>query len=92
MANSSSTARPARKPPPIEAIWVTASTLHFDLFDGRSIAVPLDFYPPLHAASVSERNQYEIHGGTVHWSSLGFSLTSSDLLQGRRKSRRKHRK
>lgn len=89
MANSSpSRDRPAGNPPPVEAVWVTASVLHFDLADGRSIAVPLSFYPPLQQAAAAERNQYEIHGGRVYWAALGFNLTSWDLLRGRRKSRR----
>jgi hypothetical protein len=92
MANSSPTPRSAHNPPPIEAVWITATTLHLDLTDGRSIAVPLSFYPPLQTAETPARNQYEIHGGTVYWASLGFKLTSSDLLQGRRKSRRTRQK
>jgi hypothetical protein len=87
MANSSPSALPSRKPPPVDAVWITASVLHFDLFDGRSISVPLGFYPPLQAAAASVRNQYEIHGGSVSWAAIGFKLTSSDLLQGRRKTR-----
>ncbi len=88
MANSSPSNRSARNPPPVEAVWVTASVLHFDLADGRSIAVPLSFYPPLLEAATPERNHYEIHGGKVYWAALRFNLTSSDLLRGRRKSRR----
>ena len=92
MANSSSSARPPRTPPHVEAVWITASVLHFDLTDGRSISVPLGFYPPLLAAAAPDRNHYEIHGGTVYWSVLGFRLTSSDLLQGRRKTRKSRQK
>lgn len=88
MANSSPSSRSPRNPPHVEAVWVTASMLHFDLADGRSIAVPLSFYPPLQQAAAPERNQYEIHGGKVHWATLGFNLTSWDLLRGRRKNRR----
>jgi hypothetical protein len=76
----------------VEAVWVTASTLHFDLADGRSISVPLSFYPPLGTASASVRNQYEIHGGSVYWAGLEFKLTSLDLLQGRSKTRRTRNK
>lgn len=85
MANS----RPPRTPPPIDAVWITRSSLHFDLCDGRSIGVPLEFYPPLLQASLPDRDQYEIHGGSVYWSALPFRLTSADLLSGRRKPRPK---
>lgn len=87
MANSSSPARSPRAHPLVEAVWITASLLHFDLTDGRSISVPLGFYPPLLAAPEPVRNQYEIHGGSVYWAALRFKLTSSDLLRGRRKTR-----
>ncbi len=92
MANSSPSALPSRTPPPVEAVWITASLLHFDLADGRSISVPLSFYPPLQASAAPVRNQYEIHGGSVYWAALGFKLTSSDLLQGRRKTRKSRQK
>ena len=75
----------------VEAVWITATVLHFDLADGRCISVPLGFYPTLQTASTPERNQYEIHGGAVYWSELGFKLTSHDLLQGRRKTRKSRR-
>jgi hypothetical protein len=88
MSNSSPTPRSPRNHPPVEAVWITSSVVHFDLADGRSIAVPLSFYPPLQTATTLVRNQYEIHGGTVYWAALGFKLTSMDLLQGRRKTRR----
>lgn len=74
-----------RPPPPVDAVWVTRTTLCFDLTDGRSISVPLEFYPILAAAPETTRNQYEIHLGTVYWAALGLKLTSADLLVGRRK-------
>ncbi len=88
MANSPSPVPPSRTPPPVDAVWITASVLHFDLADGRSISVPLGFYPPLQTAAAPARNQYEIHGGAVYWAALEFKLTSLDLLLGRRKSRK----
>ena len=89
MSNSSTKHLPPsaglRPPPPVEAVWLTQTTLCFDLTDGRSISVPLGFYPPLAAAKEAARNQYEIHKGTVYWAALGFKVTSADLLVGRRK-------
>lgn len=88
MSNSPKTKskRPSRPPAPlIEAVWLTRSTLSFDLEDGRSITVPLSFYPPLLVADETLLNQYEIHGASVYWSALRLKLTASDLLAGRRK-------
>ena len=89
MSNSRTTPPPSpaglRPPPHVEAVWVTRSTLCFDLTDGRSISVPLEFYPVLASAPEGAPNQYEIYKGTVYWASLGFKVTSADLLLGRRK-------
>ncbi len=74
-----------RPPPPVEAVWITRSMLSFELGDGRSISVPLEFYPPLLAANTATRNQYEIHAGSVYWAGLRLTLTSADLLMGRHK-------
>ena len=89
MSNSLPNSNASRNPAPeVDAVWFTKSTLTFDLRDGRSISVPLAFYPPLLAATEAARLEYEIHGGTVFWSSVGLKLTSKDLLSGRRKTAR----
>ena len=86
MSNSRPNANTPRKSaPPDEAVWFTQTTLTFDLSDGRSISVPLSFYPALLSAPPSARLQYEIHGPSVHWSELRLTLSASHLLSGKRK-------
>jgi len=86
MSNSLSSVNKPRRPLPlVEAVWFSRTTLSFDLSDGRSISVPLSFYPPLLAASEDLRRGYEIHASTVYWDGLKLKLTASDLLSGRRK-------
>lgn len=87
MSNSLSNAKANQNSAPeVDAVWFTKVMLTFDLFDGRSISVPLTFYPSLLAAAEAVRLEYEIHGSSVYWSSLGLKLTSRDLLLGRRRA------
>ena len=47
----------------IEAVYFTKDLLVVDLIDGRSISVPLTWYPKLLNASPKERARWEICGG-----------------------------
>ena len=86
MSNSRAKSKaPRRSPPDVEAVWFTQITLTFDLRDGRSISVPLAFYPALLAAPESARLQHEIHGPCVYWSELHLKLSATDLLSGKKK-------
>lgn len=86
MSNSRAKAKaPRSHPPAVEAVWFTQTTLTFDLRDGRSISVPLSFYPALFAAPESARLQHEIHGPSVYWSELRLKLSATDLLSGKKK-------
>lgn len=86
MSNSRARSKAPRRPPPdVEAVWFTQTTLTFDLRDGRSISVPLSFYPALLAAPESALLQHEIHGPSVYWSELRLKLSVTDLLTGKRK-------
>ena len=60
--------------------------LSVDLVDGRTVIVPLVWYPRLWHGSQQERNNFEIFGdGTyIHWPDLDEDLTVAGLLEGRR--------
>ena len=66
----------------IQAVEVTDDRLTFDLVDGRSISVPLTFYPSLLLATPEERRTFEIEGHNVHWPLLDVDLGSICLLSG----------
>jgi hypothetical protein len=55
-----------------------------DLFDGRTIAVPLAWYPRLLAANAEERADWEIAGGGygIHWPRIDEDLSVEGLLRG----------
>ena len=55
-----------------------------DLMDGRTIAVPLAFYPRLLGASTAERAKWEISGAgyAIHWPGIDEDLSAEGLLRG----------
>ena len=69
-----------------QSVAVSEDSLAVDLIDGRTIIVPLMWYPRLWYGSLEEQNNYEIIGdGTlIHWPDLDEDLSVSGLLAGRR--------
>ena len=66
----------------IAGVRVTAERLMFDLVDGRSVSVPLAFYPTLVLATQAERDTFEITGASVYWPLLDCDIGSRGLLLG----------
>jgi hypothetical protein len=58
--------------------------LTVDLMDGRTIAVPLAWYPRLLAATPQQRARWEIAGGGygIHWLDIDEDLSTEGLLRG----------
>jgi hypothetical protein len=75
-------------PPDVIAVRITPQRLTFDLEDGRSISVPLTFYPTLLLATPKERAAYEICHSSVHWPKLDCDISSAYLLRGAHEARR----
>jgi hypothetical protein len=55
-----------------------------DLMDGRTIAVPLAYYPRLLNASAAQRAKWEISGAgyAIHWPEIDEDLSAEGLLRG----------
>ena len=66
------------------AVRLSARTLTVDLADGRSIAVPLTWYPRLAAATDAERNNWRLigRGEGIHWPDLDEDISVENLLSG----------
>ena len=60
----------------------TESFLVVDLQDGRSLSVPLDWFPTLRDASPEHRADHRLIGNGlgIHWESLGIDLSTQGLL------------
>ena len=61
-----------------------ADALVVDLMDGRTISVPLAWYPRLASATRSQRAKWEISaaGFGIHWPELDEDFSTEGLLKG----------
>src|SRR5712692_4348240 len=68
------------------AVRVNNEALAVDLVDGRTIIVPLLWFPRLWHGTVEERSRFEIFGdgAYIHWPDLDEDLTVVGLLEGKR--------
>ena len=66
-------------------VEVTEDTLSVDLTDGRSVSVPLEWYPRLFHGTPAERQNCRLigDGEGVHWADLDEDLSIEGLLAGR---------
>ena len=65
-------------------------SLEVDLVDGRTISVPLVWYPRLLEASAAQRANWQIAGGGfgIHWPEIDEDLSTEGLLRGAPASRK----
>ncbi|HXT60164.1 MAG TPA: DUF2442 domain-containing protein [Pirellulales bacterium] len=65
-------------------VKVTDDSLSADLADGRTIVVPLAWYPRLLRATPGERNSWRLIGGGrgIHWPELDEDISVANLLAG----------
>lgn len=63
-----------------------------DFVDGRTLAVPLAWYPVLLHGSAEQRACWELSAGGygVHWPQLDEDLSAMGLLQGIPSAQRRH--
>jgi hypothetical protein len=65
-------------------VKITKGTLSVALRDGRTITVPLAWYPRLLDPTPAQRNNWMISSGGygVHWPDLDEDLSTGGLLRG----------
>ena len=68
----------------VAALRCTDDTLSVDLMDGRTITVPLVWYPRLANASKAQRENWQVRGGGygIHWPDVDEDLNTEGLLRG----------
>ncbi len=73
------------RPPRAQRVIVTDDSLTVDLVDGRTVSVPLAWYPRLSHGTPSERDNWRLigQGEGVHWPDLDEDISIEDLLGGR---------
>jgi len=71
--------------PYAEGITVTDDTLSVDLSDGRTISVPLTWFPRLLYASTEERKNWRLigKGQGIHWEDIDEDISVEGLLAGK---------
>jgi hypothetical protein len=74
-----------KKLPNVEDVRVTEDTLSVDLSDGRTISVPLEWFPRLVQATAEERNNRRLigRGHGIHWEDLDEDISVEGLLAGK---------
>ena len=72
--------------PEARDVMVSEGTLSAELSDGRTICVPLEWYPRVAHATPRERATWELIGGGegIHWPDLDEDISIEGLLAGRR--------
>ena len=65
-------------------VLVTEDSLVVDLSDGRTISVPVVWYPRLLNATVQERNNWRLVGigEGIHWPDLDEDISVRNILEG----------
>ena len=68
----------------VRDVRFTDDAISVDLFDGRTITVPLAWYPRLLHATPEQRNNWKIAGAGygIHWPDIDEDLSTQGLLQG----------
>jgi hypothetical protein len=72
--------------PRITNVLVTDDTLAVDLEDGRTISVPLSWYPRLVYGTAEERAHFQISGAGygIHWPDLDEDIGIEGLMLGKK--------
>lgn len=67
-----------------EKVAFADDSLTVSLNDGRSVSVPLTWYPRLLHATPEERNNWRLIGNNegIHWSDLDEDISVANLLLG----------
>ena len=68
----------------VRDVRVSEDTLTVDLMDGRTISVPLLWYPRLLSGTPKERSNWKTcaAGYGIHWPDLDEDLSTEELLRG----------
>ena len=68
----------------VKHVRFTNDTISVDLMDGRTITVPLVWYPRLLNATKEQREKWEVCAGGygLHWEEIDEDLSTEGMLRG----------
>ncbi len=69
----------------VQNVTVSDDTLMFDLADGRTVSVPLAWYPRLWYGEQAERDNWRVigQGEGIHWPDLDEDISVETVLWGK---------
>lgn len=69
----------------LQDVQLSDEALTVDLMDGRSISVPLAWYPRLWQGMLAERNNWRLigRGSGIHWPDLDEDISVESIILGR---------
>src|SRR3989304_5239671 len=69
---------------PIRNVSITDESLTVDLADGRTITVPIAWYPRLSHGKPEERNNWRLigNGEGIHWPDLDEDISVDNIVLG----------
>jgi hypothetical protein len=72
--------------PLAQTVHVTEDELIVPLVDGRTISVPIAWFPRLLHATLEQRNHFELlgDGEGIHWPDIDEDISVAGLLRGNR--------
>lgn len=73
-----------RKPVSAIAVRFDDTQMWVDLSDGRTLGIPLAWYPRLLSGSPAEREKFFLSPSGIHWEELDEDISIAGLLAGRR--------
>jgi len=73
------------RPATARNVVVTDESLTVDVEDGRTISVPLEWYPRLLHATPKERNNWRLigKGEGIHWPDLDEDISLDNIIFGK---------
>jgi len=68
-----------------QAVTITEDSLTLDLSDGRTISIPIAWYPRLLNGTLEERNHWRFigDGEGIHWPDLDEDISVENILAGK---------
>jgi hypothetical protein len=68
----------------VKNVHFSEEAISVDLLDGRTITVPLVWYPRLLNATPEQRSKWQVCGGGygIHWEDIDEDLSTEGMLRG----------
>jgi hypothetical protein len=66
-----------------KSVWFDDNSMWVELLDGRTLGIPLAWFPRLLHATPEQRQKYELTVSGIHWDELDEDISVAGLLAGR---------